>query len=210
MGTSGCIGILLAGGLARRMGGGDKALRHLGGLPLLAHAIAALRPQCAGLIISANGDPARFSGFGLPVIADTVPGYKGPLAGILAGLDWIAAHYPDAQFAISAPADTPFLPANLVARLIGARNEHTSQLACASSRGRIHPAVAMWPAAIRDGLRRALIIDDTRKIDALAQLYNRAIADWPADPYDPFFNVNELSDIAMAEEILQWRENEIA
>src|SRR5450631_822255 len=117
MQTCMCFGIVLAGGLSRRMGGGDKALRKLGGTSLLARVIAALRPQCEGLVLSANGDPARLTDFGFPIAADDVQGFKGPLAGILAGLDWIARHFPDVEFAISAPADTPFLPGDLTARL---------------------------------------------------------------------------------------------
>jgi len=206
MQTGRTIGILLAGGLARRMGGGDKALRNLCGLPLLAHVIAALRPQCGGLIISANGDPARFSSFEVPVVADNVPGFNGPLAGILAGLDWIASNSPDTPLAISVPADTPFLPGTLVARLAGARKESASLLACAGSGGRIHPAVALWPVAIRDDLRRALLCESMRKVEGFAQNYSRAIVGWPVDPVDPFFNANEPSDLARAEEILLGRQ----
>jgi molybdopterin-guanine dinucleotide biosynthesis protein A len=149
MRTSSCVGILLAGGLARRMGGGDKTLRMAGGIPLLAHAVAALRPQCEGLVLSANGDPARFAGFALPIVADDLPGFKGPLAGILAGLDWIAARCPDVPLAISVPADTPFLPGDLAARLIDARVKDNALIACARSGGRTHPAVAVWPVSIR-------------------------------------------------------------
>ncbi|HET6379211.1 MAG TPA: molybdenum cofactor guanylyltransferase MobA [Methylocella sp.] len=197
-----CIGILLAGGRARRMGGRDKALEELGGAPLLAWAIAALRPQCAGLIISANGDLGRFAAFGLPHVSDSVPGFKGPLAGILAGLDWIAANRPDIPLALSAPADTPFLPADLAARLEAARRAIGAPVACASSGGRAHPAVALWPVAIREDLRHALVAQDIRKVDAFSERHGRAIADWPATPYDPFFNVNEPGDLAQAEAIL--------
>ncbi len=149
MRTSSCFGILLAGGLARRMGGGDKALRELGGTSLLARAIAALRPQCEGLVLSANGDPEQFAGFDLPIVADDVPGFMGPLAGILAGLDWIAAHRPDVALAISAPADTPFLPGDLAARLMDARAKGNALIACARSGGRTHQAVAVWPVSMR-------------------------------------------------------------
>ncbi|MCI0466199.1 MAG: molybdenum cofactor guanylyltransferase MobA [Beijerinckiaceae bacterium] len=205
-----CVGILLAGGQARRMGGADKALLRLGGLPLLAHVIAALRPQCSALIISANGDLSRFAGFDLPAFTDTVPGFKGPLAGILAGLEWIAAHSPETELAVSAPADTPFLPATLALRLTNAQREQESQLACARSGGKVHPAVALWPVAIREDIRRALTIDDKRKVEAFAQNYTRAIVGWPVDPFDPFFNVNEPKDLETAEEILRKCENKIA
>lgn len=210
METSNTIGIILAGGLARRMGGGDKALRRLGGISLLGHVIRALRPQCAGLVLSANGDQTRFAGFDLPVIADTVPGFQGPLAGILSGLNWIAAHHPDVPLAVSVPADTPFLPCDLVARLTRACGEQNAKLACARSGGRLHPAVALWPVTIRRDLRRALIVENVRKVEAVMQNYSRAIADWPTDPYDPFFNVNTPGDLLLAEAILAKRGRSVA
>jgi molybdenum cofactor guanylyltransferase len=209
MRTSRCVGILLAGGLARRMGGGDKALRKVGGTSLLAHAIAALRPQCEGLVLSANGDPERFAGFDLTVVADDVPGFMGPLAGILAGLDWIAAHRPDVPLAISVPADTPFLPGDLVARLTDARAKANTVLACARSGGRTHPAVAVWPVSIRNDLRHALVVEDMRKVEAFLQNYSRAIVEWQIEPYDPFFNANDPKDFAAAETILSRRDKHI-
>ena len=210
MRTNTCFGILLAGGLSRRMGGGDKALQTAGGISLLAHAIAALRPQCEGLVLSANGDPERFAGFDLPVVADDVPGFKGPLAGILAGLDWIAAHRPDVALAISVPADTPFLPGDLAARLISARAENNAVVACARSGGRTHPAVALWPVAIRNDLRHALVVEDIRKVEAFSQDYSRAVVDWPIEVYDPFFNANDPTNLAAAETILSRRGRHVA
>jgi molybdenum cofactor guanylyltransferase len=198
------IGILLAGGLGRRLGGGDKPLKKLGGIPLLAHAARALQPQCQSLIVSANGDLERFSKFGLPVVADDLRG-AGPLAGILASLEWIAAHDPDAPLAMSAPADTPFLPDDLVARLEGAR-QGGAAIACASSGGRLHPAVALWPVALRGALRRAMVEGNVRKVETFERNCGAAIADWPATPYDPFFNVNDPQDLLTAEEILLSRE----
>ena len=210
MRTNTCFGILLAGGLSRRMGGGDKALQTAGGISLLAHAIAALRPQCKGLVLSANGDPERFAGFDLPVVADDVPGFMGPLAGILAGLDWIAAHRPDVALAISVPADTPFLPGDLAARLISARAENNAVVACARSGGRTHPAVALWPVAIRNDLRHALVVEDIRKVEAFSQDYSRAVVDWPIEVYDPFFNANDPTNLAAAETILSRRGRHVA
>ena len=209
MRTSSCFGILLAGGLARRMGG-DKALRKLGGIPLLARAIAALRPQCEGLVLSANGDPERFAGFDLPIVADDLPGFMGPLAGILAGLDWIAAHRPDVVSAISVPADTPFLPGDLAARLMDARAKDNALIACARSGGRTHQAVAVWPVPMRFDLRHALVVENIRKVEAFLQNYRRAIVEWPIEPYDPFFNANDPSDLAAAEAILARRDNRLA
>jgi molybdopterin-guanine dinucleotide biosynthesis protein A len=210
MRMSRCVGILLAGGLARRMGGGDKALRKLGGIPLLAHAIAALRPQCEGLVLNANGDPERFGGFDLPIVADDVPGFVGALAGILAGLDWIAAHRPDVASAISVPADTPFLPGELAARLMDAGANDNALIACARSGERTHQAVALWPVSIRFDLRRALVVEDVRKVDAFLQNYSRAIVEWPTLPYDPFFNANDPADLAAAETIIARRDNRLA
>ncbi|MFZ0496227.1 MAG: molybdenum cofactor guanylyltransferase MobA [Methylocella sp.] len=210
MRASSCVGILLAGGLARRMGGGDKALRKSGGISLLAHAIAALRPQCECLVLSANGDPARFAGFDLPVVPDDVPGFWGPLAGILSGLDWIAACRPDVPLAISVPADTPFLPDDLVPRLMRARTQDNALIACARSGGRTHPAVAVWPVSIRNDLRHALVVEDIRKVEAFLQSHSRAIVEWPIEPYDPFFNANDPSDLAAAETILSQRGRHLA
>ena len=210
MRTSSCFGILLTGGLARRMGGGDKALRELGGTSLLARAIAVFWPQCEGLVLSANGDPERFAGFDLPIVADDVPGFMGPLAGILAGLDWIAAHRPDVASAISVPADTPFLPGDLAARLMDARAKDNALIACARSGGRTHQAVAVWPVSMRFDLRHALVVENIRKVEAFLQNYSRAIVEWPTLPYDPFFNANDPSDLAAAEAILARRDNRLA
>jgi molybdenum cofactor guanylyltransferase len=203
-----CIGILLAGGLARRMGG-DKTLIELGGIPLLAHAAAALEPQCRSLIVSANGDPKRFSCFDFPCVADDLPGVLGPLAGILSCLDWIGARYPDVPLALSVPADTPFLPQDLVARLESARQRGAS-IACARSGSRLHPAVALWPVALRGALRRALVDDHIRKVETFVRDSSLAIVDWPTEPYDPFFNVNEPKDLQTAEAILVSRKTTIA
>jgi molybdopterin-guanine dinucleotide biosynthesis protein A len=194
-------GIILAGGLARRMGGGDKPLKEIAGTPILAHVIERLRPQCARLVLNANGDPARFAAFGLPVVADDVPDFAGPLAGILAGLDWITANVPDAECAISVAADTPFIPRDLVQRLHAARVGEACEIAVAASGGRPHPVIALWPVALRDALRRALVDEGERKIDRFTARYEVAEVSWPREPHDPFFNVNETGDIAAAEAI---------
>src|SRR5690242_7566464 len=142
------LGVLLAGGLARRMGGGDKPMRTIGGRPILERVIERLRPQCDGLILSANGDPGRFAATGLPVVADTVPDFAGPLAGILAALEWTAAHRPEIGWVVSVAADTPFLPHDLVSRLHAARHVSGEPLACAESGGQAHPVNALWPVAL--------------------------------------------------------------
>ena len=194
-------GVLLAGGLARRMGGGDKPMRRIGDRTILERAIARLKPQCDGLILNANGDPARFAAFGLPVIADTVADFPGPLAGILAALDWIATNRPDVEFILSAAADCPFLPRDLVARLQRARTEANAQLAVAASDGQSHPVIGLWSVGLREELRHALVVEDVRKIDRWTARYKLATVTWPIKPLDPFFNANTVDGIAEAERL---------
>jgi molybdopterin-guanine dinucleotide biosynthesis protein A len=197
----GAPGVVLAGGLARRMGGGDKTLREIGGNSILARVIARLEPQCESLALSANGDPLRFASFGLPVIADGVSHHPGPLAGILAGLDWAAANRPDAQWILSAPGDCPFLPRDLVARLRQAVSAQGAELAVAASQGRSHPVIGLWKVALRDALREALVVDGLRKVQGWTGRYRVATVAWPANPVDPFFNVNTVEDLTEAERL---------
>ena len=194
-------GVLLAGGLARRMGGGDKPMRQIGGRSILERVIARLEPQCDGLILNANGDPTRFAAFGLPVIADSVADFPGPLAGILSALDWAAANRPDVAWMLSAAGDCPFLPRDLIARLHQARIEQDAQLAVAASDGQSHPVIGLWSVALREELRHALVVEDIRKIDRWTARYKLATVTWPATPLDPFFNANTLDDIAEAERL---------
>jgi molybdopterin-guanine dinucleotide biosynthesis protein A len=194
-------GVLLAGGLARRMGGGDKPMRTIGGRTILDRVIARLEPQCDGLILNANGDPARFSAFGLPVIADSVADFPGPLAGILAALDWAAANRPDVGWIVSAAADCPFLPRDLVARLQQARIAEDAELAVAASGGQTHPVIGLWRVSLREQLRHALVVEDVRKIDRWTARFRLATVTWPAEPLDPFFNANTMEDIAEAERL---------
>lgn len=196
--AAGTLGLVLAGGLARRMGGGDKAMITIGGTSILDRVLERLRLQTAGIIINANGDPARFAATGLTVIADSVPGFAGPLAGVLAGLDWAAAHKPDITYVASVPGDCPFLPRDLVARLHAARIGDDLPLACARSGAWRHPVVGLWPVTLRDDLRRALVEEDLRKIEVWTARHGIAIADWPDKPVDPFFNVNTPDDAARA------------
>lgn len=196
------LGVLLAGGLARRMGGGDKPLREVGGRTLIARAIDRIAPQCVGLVLNANGDPQRFAGFGLPVVADTVEGFAGPLAGILAALEWVAAHRPGIGWVLSIATDSPFLPRDLVARLHAARAEADLPLACARSGDQTHPVVGLWPVTLAAELRHALVVEDMRKIDRWTARHGIAEAIWPVEPYDPFFNANRPEDLAEAEAIL--------
>ncbi len=194
-------GVLLAGGLARRMGGGDKPMRQIAGRTILERVIARLRPQCDGLILNANGDPARFASFGLPVIADSVGNFPGPLAGILAALDWAATTRPEVEWVLSAAADCPFLPRDLVARMHQACESENAQLAVAASDGQSHPVIGLWSVALRDELRHALVVEDIRKIDRWTARYKLATVEWPVDTLDPFFNANTMDDIATAERL---------
>jgi len=194
-------GVLLAGGLARRMGGGDKPMRTIGGRTILDRVIARLKPQCDGLILNANGEPARFAAFGLPVITDSVADFPGPLAGILAALDWMAANRPDVSLVLSAAADCPFQPRDLASRLYGALAQENAQLAVAASDGQSHPVIGLWSVALRDELRRSLVVEDIRKIDRWTARYKLATVTWPTEPLDPFFNANTMDDIAEAERL---------
>ncbi len=196
------VGVILAGGLARRMGGGDKPLKMLGGRPLLDHVIARLSPQVAMLLLNANGDTARFAPWGLAVVPDGVADYPGPLAGVLAALDWVAQHRPAIPWVVSIPGDCPFIPADLVARLHRAREAAAVPLACARSDGQAHPPVALWGVSLRDELRAALLTGE-RKIDRWTARHGCAHADWPAAPYDPFFNANTPDDLSAAESMMQ-------
>lgn len=193
------LGLVLAGGLARRMGGEDKARIRVGGATILDRVIARLRPQCSRLILSVNTDFARFADTGLTVVADSVPDHAGPLAGILAGLDWAADHAPQIAWVVSAPSDCPFLPRDLVARLHQARIAAGATLSCARSGEWRHPVVALWPVALREDLRRALTAEGLRKVDQLTARYRLGIAEWPAAPVDPFFNVNTPAEAAEAD-----------
>jgi molybdopterin-guanine dinucleotide biosynthesis protein A len=211
------LGVILAGGLASRMGGGDKALLPLAGRPLLAHVIDRLAPQVAGMALNANGDPARFAGFGLPVLADSIAGFPGPLAGVLAGLDWAAGQ--GADCIVTAAADTPFFPGDLVARLRDAAIGQAHPLVLATtprsddlrsggrggdglkSGGRRgidrHPTFGLWPVALRDDLRAALA-GGLRKVVQWSDTHGGREALFAVDGGDPFFNVNTPADLERA------------
>jgi molybdopterin-guanine dinucleotide biosynthesis protein A len=198
------LGLVLAGGLARRMGGGDKARLKIGGSTILDRVLATLSGQCTDIIINANGDPGRFADTGCTVVPDNVPGHPGPLAGVLAGLDWLAAQNNGVEWLLSVPGDCPFLPDDLVERLHAARRQQGAgvPLACARSGEWRHPVIGLWPLALRENLRRALVQDDMRKIEAWTAQHGVAIADWPTEPIDPFFNVNTPEDVARAEKVV--------
>lgn len=197
------IGILLAGGQSRRMGGGDKCLLNLGGKPLLQHVIDRLEPQTSDIVLNANGDPERFAAFGLPVIPDQVAGYAGPLAGVLAGLDWTRRHHPQARWIATAASDTPFFPRDFVERVLAAIGERYPAIGLAASGGRVHPVFGLWPTALADDLRQALaagtrkILDWTDTQDTVVVEFAAATCD--GGVIDPFFNANRPEDLAEAE-----------
>lgn len=193
------IAVLLAGGRGQRMGGGDKPLRMLAGRSLLDHAIGRVAPQVSAMVLNANGDPARLAGFGLPVIADPLPDFPGPLAGILAGLRWAQAMHPKVTDVLSVPTDTPFLPPDLVARLLAGRGRQP--LACAVSGGWTHPVIGLWPVALADGLEAALRAGE-RKIDAFTARHGVTEVEFSTRPFDPFFNVNQPDDLTAAEALM--------
>lgn len=196
------VGLLLAGGLSRRMGGGDKCLRPLGGRPVLAHIIERARPQVSALVLNANGDPARFAAFGLPVASDVIEGFAGPLAGVLTGMEWAAAHRPDAAWLATFATDAPFFPRDLVARLHAAIARGKADMACARSDGQDHPVFGLWPVRLRGDLRRAME-EGVRKVDLWTARYKLAVAEFTTAPFDPFFNANRPEDLAEAERLLK-------
>ena len=195
-------GVLLAGGLARRMGGGDKCLRPLAGETLLARVIARAAPQVGPLILNANGDPARFAPYDLPVVADVVEGHAGPLAGILTALDWAAENAPHHPLVASFATDAPFLPRDLVQTMAEARDMAGADLACAASGGRAHPVFGLWPVELRADLRAALVEQGERKIDRWTASHRLVEVAFPCAPVDPFFNANREEDLAEAERLI--------
>jgi molybdopterin-guanine dinucleotide biosynthesis protein A len=183
------------------MGGGDKALIKVGGVSILDRVLERLRPACQPIVINANGAPARFAPYGLPVVPDSVPDFAGPLAGILAGLDWAAVHAPHTEWLMSVPGDCPFLPHDLLEKLDAARAAQGTPLACARSGEWRHPVVGLWRIDLREDLRHALTVEGLRKIEIWTARHGVAIANWPDQPFDPFFNVNTPADAVIADRV---------
>lgn len=199
------LGVILAGGLSRRMGGGDKGLLPLGGQDLLGHVIGRLRPQVTQMMLNANGDPTRFDGYNLPVVADSIDGFAGPLAGVLAGLDWAAEQ--GASQIVTVAADTPFYSNDLVTCLTEAAKAENTPLAMAVTpdpeRGQArHPTFGLWSVALRHDLRDALN-DGMRKVIQWTAPHGCAKVHFDASPFDPFFNVNTPEDMVTAEQMLR-------
>ncbi|MBN9217424.1 MAG: molybdenum cofactor guanylyltransferase MobA [Mesorhizobium sp.] len=204
---SGIAGVILAGGQSRRMGGGDKSLLPLGNGCVLDQVLSRLAPQTETLALNANGDPSRFSAFGLPVLADIVEGFAGPLAGVLTGLEWAAA-YTSCKAIVTAAGDTPFLPPELVCRLTAAADKQPGAIAVPCSAGRQHPTFALWPVGCREALRRFLVDEDNRRVSAFIERHGHVEVEFPLrqageSQIDPFFNINLPDDLAQAERLLQ-------
>ena len=195
------VGVLLAGGQARRMGGGDKCLQPLGSVTLLDRAIQRARPQVDTLILNANGDTSRFAAFDVPVVSDVIDGFAGPLAGVLTAMEWTVANVPDHETVVSFPTDAPFFPTDLVDAMLEARRLAGAALACAASKGRTHPVFGVWPVGLRHELRTALEGGE-RKIDRWTEQYPIVTVDFAAVGIDPFFNANTPEDLIQAERFL--------
>jgi molybdopterin-guanine dinucleotide biosynthesis protein A len=199
-------GILLAGGRSSRMGGGDKCLRMLGGRPILARIVERLEPQVSGMVLNANGDPSRFAGFGLPVVADSVAGFAGPLAGVHAGLEWVKANRPGVRYAVTVATDTPFFPADLVQRFLAALKDAPSLLVARSGEG-THPVIGLWPVSLAAALEASLQ-QGMRKAGAWTEQHGAIEVSFPevevgGRPIDPFFNINEPGQLAEADALLR-------
>lgn len=192
-------GVVLAGGMARRMGGGDKCLKAIAGRPLLRHVIDRAARQVHPLLLNANGPAARFAEFGLPIVADVVHGYAGPLAGILTALEWARVCTDDCRWVASFASDTPFFPTDLVIRMLDAVAAEDTDMACAASDGQVHPVFGLWPVALADELRRALMEEDVRKVERWTGRYKLSVVEFACKPFDPFFNVNTPGDLNRAE-----------
>ncbi len=202
-----CAGVILAGGQSRRMGGGDKGLLPLAGRPMLGHVISRFQAQVQPIALNANGDPERFCDFNLPVIADPIEGFAGPLSGILAGMNWAAREHPDISHIVTAAGDTPFFPEDLVQRLIAAANDNAQCVVLAGSGGHRHPVFGLWPVAFRNDLATWMAESDTFKVLAWVQRHANAVAEFPlhdtkTGQVDPFFNVNTRDDLIAAEAYL--------
>ena len=200
------VGIILAGGLSRRMGQA-KALMPLAGRPMIAHVIERIRPCVDACILNVNGDNSAYAQFGLPLVADAFGDHAGPLAGLLSGMIWAAEHRPDARHVVTAPCDTPFLPENYVGALVEATAGDSGTIVIAASGGRSHFASGLWPVALAEGLRAFLAAGERRTQSWIERNPNRSVTFPPVEDggsgFDPFFNVNTPEDLAMAENFVR-------
>jgi molybdopterin-guanine dinucleotide biosynthesis protein A len=196
------MAVVLAGGLARRMGGGDKCLKLLAGRPILAHVLERLDGQAERILLNANGDVTRFASWGMPVAIDVITGFGGPLVGVLTALEWAATYAPEITDVVSVPADGPFLPRDLVRRLVDARTGVDAVLVQAASNGRPNPVVGLWPVSLAAEMRHAVVGEGIAKVDAWTARYSLATVDFEAAQLDPFFNANTQEDLTEAERLL--------
>ena len=192
-------GVVLAGGLSRRMGGGDKGLLELGGRTMLSHVVCRLRPQVDAVVINANGDAARFAPLELPVVPDTIAGFVGPLAGVLAGMLWASANAPGARWVVTAAGDAPLLPSDLVERLAQAVENRPDAIALAQSNGELHPVIGLWPVALAEDLEEQLR-GGVRKVLHWTKRHGTASVPFPPArvcglDIDPFFNANTPQEL---------------
>jgi molybdopterin-guanine dinucleotide biosynthesis protein A len=202
--SSRIVAIILAGGQARRMGGRDKSLLHLGDLSLLQHVVNRIEPQVDAILLNANGDATRFSEYGLPVQADLVGGYAGPLAGVLTGMAWVRQQLPQCPWLVTVAADTPFFPLDYVERLWTAVMEQGTQLACAQYGERTQPVFGLWPVALYDSLHTALVDEGLRRVDQFTARYPISHVSFSDLGYNPFFNINCMADLQVGVEL--WRQ----
>lgn len=199
-------GVLLAGGQSRRFDGGDKCLQVLDGKTLLERVALNAAPQVGALILNVNGDAGRFPDLGLPVLADTIEGHAGPLAGVLSAMECVAKHVPQARWIATFATDAPFIPANWVARVLAAITREEAQMGTAASHGRSHPVFGLWPVDLRFDLRKAMVDEGLRKVDAWTSRYKVATVEFDEGAFDPFFNINTPDDLAEAESLFQKRQ----
>lgn len=196
------VGVILAGGLARRMGGGDKCLLPLAGKTLLQRAIDRAKPQVSSLLLNANGSSLRFARSRLPVVPDIYPNNLGPLAGIHAGLGRMQADNPDAEWLASFASDSPFFPSDLVARLFDAVTRQRALLAIATSNKRAHPIFGIWHASLIGKIEEQLQAGAIPRLQDWVKQQRAVEVDFSADGYDPFFNINIPQDLYAAEPLV--------
>ncbi|MEE2995514.1 MAG: molybdenum cofactor guanylyltransferase MobA [Pseudomonadota bacterium] len=197
--NSDICGLLLAGGRSRRMGGSEKCLMTLAGQTLLAHLIDIARPQVGPMVLNTNSDPALFSEYELPLVCDAIDGYAGPLAGVLTGLLWAKKFAPGCEWVASFACDAPFVPRDLVAKLLREVEAQGADMACAASGGRHHPVFALWPVRLATELHVAVEGEGLRKVDDWTARFEQVRVEFSAEPEDPFFNINRPGDLVAAE-----------
>jgi molybdenum cofactor guanylyltransferase len=197
------VGVILAGGQSRRFGGGDKFLKKLNGRLLIEHVVDRVRPQIDRLIINSNSDASSFENLGLPVVADSIQGYAGPLAGILTGMEWVQKNAIGCEWIVTFPSDAPFVPLDCVDKMQSCAEKDKVEIVCAASNGRTHPVCALWQVSLAGDLRKAMENEEMRKIDLWTARHLLSTVEFSSQPFDPFFNINRREDLERAEQISQ-------